>query len=227
VRSPSKYVNRIQRWSCVHQKCVRGCFRLTKAHGAGQGYLEGFQCGHVGVICSGSLLIRKETEMAKPSQFAIGRDITSFGRWVRVIFGLLLILYSGLRMISLTDRVDPLPLLGSFVAILVVYYAAYLVLEKPLLARMNPWLNALVFVVPSLVIVFVPAFPVVLRSGVVLYYGVTLVVNVLIGYGGCEVLAIPTLVYKRRYDVYCPTNVVDVAEQAIARNRGKPPQSEG
>ncbi len=165
--------------------------------------------------------------MTTPSRFAIGRDITPFGRWVRLIFGLLLILYSGLRMISLTDRVDPFPLLGFFMAILVVYYVAYLVLEKPLLARMNPWLNALVFVAPSLVIVFVPAFPVALRTGIVLYYGVTLVVNGLIGYGGCEVLAIPILVHKRRYDVYCPTNVVDVAEQAIAGNRGRPRQPEG
>lgn len=165
--------------------------------------------------------------MPTPSRFAIGRDITPLGRWLRLIFGLLLILYSGLRMISLIDRVDPLPLLGSFLAILVVYYAAYLMLEKPLLARKNPWLNALVFVVPSLVIVFVPAFPEALRVGMVLYWGFTMVLNSLIGYGGCEVLAVPTLVYKRRYDVYCPTNVVDLAEQAITGNRGKPPQPEG
>jgi Family of unknown function (DUF6410) len=162
--------------------------------------------------------------MITPSRFAIGRDLTPFGRWVRLILGLLLILYSGLRMISLTDRVAPLSLLESFVAVLVIYFAAYLVLEKPLLARMNPWLNALVFVVPSLVIVFVPAFPVALRTGIILYYGVSMVVNVLIDYGGCEVLAVPTLVYKRPYDVYCPTNVFDVVEQAIAGNRGKPPQ---
>jgi Family of unknown function (DUF6410) len=165
--------------------------------------------------------------MTTPSQIAIGRDLTPFGRWVRLIFGLLLIVYSGLSMITITDRADPLPTLGSSLAILVVYYAAYLVLEKPLLARRNPWLNALVFVAPALVIVFVPAFPLVLRVGMVLYWGVTMLVNTLIGYGGCEVLAIPTLVYKRRYDVYCPTNIVDVAEQAVAGNRGKPPQTEG
>lgn len=165
--------------------------------------------------------------MKAPSQFAIGRDVTPFGRWVRLIFGLLLVLGTGLSTISLTNRVDPLPLLGSFVAIAVVYYAAYLVLEKPLLARKNSWLNTLVFVAPSLVIVLVPAFPAPLRAGMVLYYGVTLIVNSVIGYGGCEVLAVPMFFYKRRYDVYCPTNVVDVVEQAIVGNRGKPPQRAG
>jgi hypothetical protein len=160
--------------------------------------------------------------MATRSEFTIGRQTTPIGRVVRFILGLLLILYAGLSTISLTNRVAVLPLLASFLGILVVYFVAYLALEKPLLARMNPWLNALVFVVPSLVIVFAPLFPAPLQVGMILYWGVTSVLNSLIGYGGCEVLAVPTLVYKRRYDVYCPTNVFDAAEQAIAGNRRKP-----
>ncbi len=159
--------------------------------------------------------------------FTIGRDSTSCGRWVRLILGLLFIVTVGLSTISLTDRVDVLPLLVSFLGILVVYYIGYLALEKPLLAHGNPWLNALVFVVPALVIVVVPVFPAALRAGMTLYWGVMLVLNSLMRYGGCEVLALPTLVYKRRYDVYCPTNILDAAEQAIARSRGKPmPQSD-
>src|SRR5260370_31652148 len=110
--------------------------------------------------------------MTTPGSFTIGQDTTSFGRWVRLISGLLFILFSGLSTISLTDRVDVIPLLVSFLGILVVYYIAYLALEKPVLARMNPWLNALVFVVPSLVIVFVPVFPAALRVGMVLDWGV-------------------------------------------------------
>src|SRR5215813_6440185 len=152
--------------------------------------------------------------MTTSLHFTIGRDITSFGRWVRLISGLLFILVAGLSTISLTDRVDVVPLVVSFLGILAVYYVAYLALEKPLLARMNPWVNALVFVVPSLVIVFVPVFPAALRVGMVLYWGVMEVLNSLIRYGGCEVLALPMFVSKHRYDVYCPTNVFDIAEQA-------------
>ena len=165
--------------------------------------------------------------MTTQLQFTIGRDTTAFGRGVRLITGLLFILFSGLSTISLVDRVDVLPLLVSFLGILVVYYIAYLALEKPLLARGNPWLNALVFVVPALGIVVVPVFAGALRAGMTLYWGVMLVLNSLMRYGGCEVLALPTLVYKRRYDVYCPTNILDAAEQAVARNRNKPlPQND-
>jgi len=166
--------------------------------------------------------IGKGTEMTAPLGFKVGRDTTLFGRWVRLIIGLLFILYAGLSTISLTDRVDVVPLLVSFLSILAVYYIAYLALEKLLLARMNPWLSALVFVVPSLVVAFVPVFPAALRVGVVLYWGVMSVLSSQIRYGGCEVLALPTLVYKRRYDVYCPTNVFDIAEQAITGRRSKP-----
>ncbi len=155
--------------------------------------------------------------MAPSPRFAIGLDSTALGRWVRLLLGLLFILYAGLRMISISERVDATLVLVSFLGILVVYYVAYLALERLLLARHNPWLSSLVLVAPALVLVVVPLFPSWLQVGMVLYWGVSLLLNALIGYGGCEVLALPTLVYKRRYDVYCPTNVIDLAERSISR----------
>jgi hypothetical protein len=159
--------------------------------------------------------------MTTPTHFTIGVQSTTFGRGVRLLLGVLFLLYAALRMLSLHERVAALPVLGAFLGILVVYYGAYLVLERPLLARQHPWLNTLVFVVPALVIVFAPLFPSWLQVGMVLYWGVSLLLNALIGYGGCEVLAVPTLVYKRRYHVYCPTNVIDLAERAVTRPQGK------
>ncbi len=85
----------------------------------------------------------------------IGRNTTTLGRWVRLLGGLLLVLLAGLSMISITDRADARGVLVSFVAILIVYEFAYLALEKPLLARRNPWLNSLVLVVPAIVIALV------------------------------------------------------------------------
>lgn len=162
--------------------------------------------------------------MTTQTQFTIGLHSTTFGRWVRFILGLLFILYAGLKMISRTNSVDALLVLLSFLGILAVYYIAYLILEKPLLTRMNPWLNTLVFVVPSLVIVFLPVFPAGLQLGMILYWGFSMLLNASVRYGGCEVLAVPMLVYKRRYQVYCPTNVIDIAERAVARNQGQPLQ---
>src|SRR5258706_12238690 len=101
--------------------------------------------------------------MASPARFRIGRNATALGRWVRLLGGLVLVLFAGLSMISITDRADARGVLGSFLVIVIVYELAYLVLEKPLLARMNPWLNALVMVVPALAIVLVPVFPIELR----------------------------------------------------------------
>ena len=138
-----------------------------------------------------------------------------------------MVLIAGLSMISITDRADARGVLVSCLAIVIVYELAYLALEKPLLARMNPWLNALVLVVPALVIVLVPAFPIEIRCGMVLYLGVTCILNAVMGYGSCEVLAIPTLVHKRQYDVYCPTNVIDLAEQAVKAGKPTPPEQPG
>ena len=165
--------------------------------------------------------------MTGQSRIEIGRDSTTLGRWFRLVLGLLLILFASLRTISITDRVDALPLILTFLAILVVYYLAYLVLEKSLLARNNPWLNMLVFVVPALVIALVPVFPATIQAGMILYLGVTSVLNAMIGYGGCEVLAVPTLVYQRRYDVYCPCNVLDLAEQAVRPDNPLQPKGHG
>jgi hypothetical protein len=155
--------------------------------------------------------------MTTSPRFTIGLDSTTLGRWVRGLLGLLFILYSGLRMISINERADATLVLVSFLSILVVYYVAYLALEHLLLARKNPWLSSLVLVAPALVLVVVPLFPSGLQVGMVLYWGVSLLLNARIGYGGCEVLAVPTIVYKRRYDVYCPTNVIDLAERSILR----------
>jgi len=154
----------------------------------------------------------------------IGRNTTTLGRWVRLLGGLGLVLLAGLSMISITDRADARGVLVSFVVILVVYELAYLALEKPLLARMNPWLSTLVLVVPALVIALAPVFPAALRVGMILYLGLTSILNAVMAYGSCEVLAIPTLVHKRQYRVYCPTNVIDMAEQAV--KTGKPTPSE-
>src|SRR5216684_907160 len=121
--------------------------------------------------------------MANTSRFRIGRNTTTLGRWVRVLVGLLLVLYAGLSMITITNRADARGVLVSFVAILIVYELAYLALEKPLLARMNPWLNTLVMVVPALGIALVPVFPAALRVGMILYLGVTCILNAVMGFG--------------------------------------------
>ena len=40
-------------------------------------------------------------------------------------------------------------------------------------------------------------------------------------YGGCEVMAIPSLIFRRRYVVYCRYNVVDVVDKVVADRKDR------
>jgi diacylglycerol kinase len=56
--------------------------------------------------------------------------------------------------------------------------------------------------------------------GASLYIGVSLVVEAVIGYGGCEIAGIPTLMLQQRYTIYCLLNSADLAERAM-RHRSR------
>jgi len=48
------------------------------------------------------------------------------------------------------------------------------------------------------------------------YVGISFILQWRINYGGCEVVAIPILLFKRRYVSYCiPLVVADAVEKAI------------
>jgi hypothetical protein len=40
-------------------------------------------------------------------------------------------------------------------------------------------------------------------------------------YGGCEVVAIPSLIFRTRYTLYCPYNAVDVVENALLKGSAR------
>jgi Family of unknown function (DUF6410) len=49
--------------------------------------------------------------------------------------------------------------------------------------------------------------------GVLLYLSVSLLVAALSSYGGCEVVAFPSLLFRRHCTVYCPLNAIDLVER--------------
>jgi hypothetical protein len=105
----------------------------------------------------------------------------------------------------------------SVVAIFAIYWAAYRVLGEFVLRRMSPWVGTILLVIVPTAVIAVPVagLPMPVRLGVLLYVGVGLVVNVFTNYGGCEVLALQSLIYRRWYKVYCPINVLDAVEDAV------------
>lgn len=63
---------------------------------------------------------------------------------------------------------------------------------------MNPWGSTLLLVAPPLIVLGTtsPGLDAI-RLGVILYIAVSLIVLFFIRYGGCEVVALPTLIMRR------------------------------
>ena len=158
------------------------------------------------------------------AQRRVGRDLLPGGRVVRLLAGLLFLasVAGGLLM----EAAGPLSwralgLLAIVFALAAAGYTALVaVLGERVLVRVDPWLGAIILYAPLAAILTLPFVPGWAAVGASLYIGVSLVVEALIGYGGCEIAGIPTLVLRRRYTIYCLFNSADLAEQAL-RDRSR------
>ena len=54
-----------------------------------------------------------------------------------------------------------------------------------------------------------------------MYVAASAILAAAMSYGGCEVVALPALLFKQRHVVYCPYNIVDVIEDAVAKKAQK------
>lgn len=149
----------------------------------------------------------------------IGRDLLPGGRVVRVLAGLYFLASVVAALLSVTagalswQRIGQVALV--FLLVAAGYTALVAVLGGRLLVRVDPWLGAILLYAPLAVILTLPFVPGWAAVGANLYIGASLLVEAVIGYGGCEIVGIPTLVLRRRYTVYCLFNSADVAERAL------------
>lgn len=159
--------------------------------------------------------------MTKQGEFTVGRDVGFVGRWFRLIVG---VYFSALAIADplLADPVigrDPVAFLGEvaiyFVAILVFYVVAVYLLGERVLARANPWVGTILMLGPLGAITTLELGPLTFRVAIGLYYSLASILNFAMSYGGCEVIALPSLIFRRRYTVYCPYNAVDAIENAL------------
>jgi hypothetical protein len=102
-----------------------------------------------------------------------------------------------------------------FVLSLMVYTVAFYALRESVLARMNPWIGTAILLTPVLVVLMFDLGPPAFQIGINAYVGTSLIVASFMRYGGCEVVAVPSLLFGKRYVVYCPYNVIDVVEKAV------------
>lgn len=147
----------------------------------------------------------------------IGRRLGPAGGTVRLLGGVLLIASTvSFETGHPTGGRAAATLLGFAIAT-AFYVVLYRTLGERVLARASPWVGTLLVLAP-LALRQIGAVPDSVRQGVTLYVGISLLVTVAIRYGGCEVLAMPTAMFGRRYVVYCPYNVIDAAERPLRRD---------
>jgi len=164
----------------------------------------------------------------------VGWDVGVVGRWFRLLMGALMML------LVLGDYVggNHTHSLGMnalaalfFVGFVIAYFGIYLLVVDRV-KHMNPWIPTIIFVLPAMYFIFNGLFaPFELSFGymiglpyvnhpitiaILLYVGISLPIQFFTRYGGCEVIAIQNLIYRKECSSYCvPLLPLDIAEKAI------------
>jgi Family of unknown function (DUF6410) len=155
---------------------------------------------------------------ATTTSFVIGRDLGPAGRLVRILAAGLNLLAAGslAGLMGALTSTHLATIVLTFVVAAVAYTGLVAVLGERMLSRIDPWLAALLVVVPLAVVFAFPGVPDAVSVGLFAYIGISQLVQAAIGYGGCEIVGIPTLVLRRRYTVYCVLNAADAMEEWFA-----------
>lgn len=149
-----------------------------------------------------------------PHTAVIGRDSGMFGRVFRLVTGGLAVVGGITGMVARPTGVPWIA--GWFLGLAVFYLLLHRLAAWRLSERVDPFL-ATVLVLGPLGVFTLSVFPDTLHAAVALYIGASLVLTAVMGYGGCEVVALPTMLFRRRSVVYCPINILDAAERPLHR----------
>jgi hypothetical protein len=96
--------------------------------------------------------------------------------------------------------------------------ALYLILFWQLGERLaQPWLRTVAFWAPLIFVPFLFLIPWGWGFGVLLYWSVSCLIAALLSHGDCEIVAFPSLLFRRHYTVYCPLNAVDLVESRYTK----------
>lgn len=145
--------------------------------------------------------------------FAVGQEVGTFGRCTRFVLGVLGLVYIGaeIQQAGLSSLLIGEVAGGALLA-MTLYVVVFWVLSKRILAHLPPWIRTGVLWAP---LAFVPCLfliPWGWGFGVLLYLSVAMIIGAFTSYGGCEVVALPSLLFRRHYTVYCPLNAIDLVE---------------
>lgn len=156
-------------------------------------------------------------EQIEARPFVIGVHVGVIGRIARLLLGGFSVV-TGVAWLAHNVAswwVWSLAFAGAFAFYVGIYH---LLMWRPV-AR-EPWLGTFVVLAP-LALLNLGAIPAGARFGVATYIGASLVVNAVVGYGGCEAVVAPSLLFRRRPTVYCPYNVIDAVERPLRERDGR------
>lgn len=157
-----------------------------------------------------------------PDGGRVGREIWPAGRVARVLAGVLFLAaaFGTAATFHLLSLAGLLGIAATVVVAAAVYTVGIGVFLEPFLARADPWLAALALVLPLGVVAALPFLPSSIAVGLDTFVALSLLTQAVIGYGGCEIVSIPTLVLRRRFTVYCALNGVDLVERWLRARAG-------
>ncbi len=170
----------------------------------------------------------------------VGWDVGFIGRWFRLAMGIGVTMLFAFDFLggSHTHSLRTNVLTGLvFVGFVLVYFAAYLLVIERVKGK-SPWIPTMIFVFPAMYFLINGLFlPLELSFGyligmpyvnhpitlaMLIYVGISLGVQFFTKYGGCEVIAIQNLIYRKRCLSYCvPLLPLDMAEKAIVDALGR------
>ncbi len=156
------------------------------------------------------------------SDFRIGSGVGVVGRWFRLFIGLYYVVFMVLRPILLEpmSSADLLPFVANvglnLALIAAIYFAVFWAIGELVLSRMNPWTGTLVFLGTPTLLFVLGVLPPAVGVALGLYISLSLIATFFMRYGGCEVVALPSLLLRRRYTMYCPYNALDAVERAVS-----------
>lgn len=185
--------------------------------------------------------MEEQTKTISKSKYGIlGLDVGNVGRWFRLFLGIIYLIPVILSIVTdpkslsiFTQTIEIstnvlsfyLELLMYFVIIVVSYIVVYRLLGNKIFSKNNAWINTLIFVGPPIFIGYWNIFfgsltnfkiSLPLVAATTIYIALSLILEWRLKYGGCEVVSLPILLFKKRYKTYCiPIVVIDAVEKSI------------
>lgn len=158
--------------------------------------------------------------------FVIGCGIGPVGRWFRLFLGVYTLIFLVLNRFYLHPvalQVLPafvLSVAGYLLLIVALHFGVFALWGESVASKLNPWARTAAYIgIFPIVFAFLRILPPALQEAMGLYWGISLILLFLMRYGGCELIALPALVLKRRFAVYCPFNAIDAIERAVTPDK--------